>query len=107
LGVTTKKTGNDEGYGGWKSIFSPLGRQKMAQKFKKQEAQKQIGRIRLSDSEDSVACIVGDDRLDLRVWVETDKYQGPTKRGMRFYLFDGIWEEFKKLVDKVDEEVKS
>ena len=78
----------------------------MARKFKKQEEQKQIGRIRLSDSEDLVATIVGDERLDLRLWVETEKYQGPTKRGLRFYLFDGIWEEFKKLVEKVDKEVK-
>ena len=77
----------------------------MAQKFKKREEQKQIGRIRLSDYEDLVVTIVGDERLDLRVWVETEKYQGPTKRGVRFYLFDGIWEEFKKLVEKVDKEV--
>lgn len=42
----------------------------------------------------------------MRVWVETDKYQGPTKRGVRFYLFDGIWGEFKKLIKKVDKEVK-
>ena len=79
----------------------------MAQKFQKQEEQRQVGRIRLSDSEDLVATIVSDERVDLRVWVETEKYQGPTKRGPRFHLFDGIWEEFKKLVDKVDEEVKS
>ena len=79
----------------------------MAQKFQKQEQQRQVGRIRLSDSEDLVATIVGDERVDLRVWVETEKYQGPTKRGPRLYLFDGIWEEFKKLVDKVDGEVKS
>jgi len=78
----------------------------MAKKFKKQEEQRQIGRIRLSDSEDLVATIVGDERLDLRVWVETEKYQGPTKRGVRFYLFDGIWGEFKKLVGNVDKEVK-
>lgn len=78
----------------------------MAQKFKKQEEQKQIGRIRLSDSEDLVATIVGDERLDLRLWIETEKYQGPTKRGLRFYLFDGIWDKFKNLIDKVDKEVK-
>ena len=27
-------------------------------------------------------------------------------RGVRFYLFDGIWEEFMKLIEKVDKEVK-
>ena len=79
----------------------------MGQKFKKQEEQKQIGRIKLSDYEDLIASIVGDKRLDLRAWVETGNYQGPTKTGLRFYLFDRIWDEFKKLIEKVDEEVKS
>ena len=79
----------------------------MAKKLKNHEQQKQIGRIRLSDYEDLVVTVVDDEKLDLRVFVNTDSYKAPTKRGLRFYLFDGIWEEFKKLVDKVDEEVKS
>jgi len=29
-------------------------------------------------------------------------YKGWTKNGLRFYLFDGNWEEFKKLIDQVD-----
>lgn len=29
-------------------------------------------------------------------------YKGWTKNGLRFYLFDGIYEEFKKLIKKVD-----
>jgi len=52
-----------------------------------------------------VVTIINGEKLDLRIWVETDRYLGPTKRGLRFYLFDGIWEEFKKLVEKVDKEV--
>jgi len=68
--------------------------------------QREIARIRLSDNQELVITIVGDEKLDLRIWVETDRYSGPTKRGVRFYLFDGIWEEFKKLVEKVDKEVK-
>ena len=68
--------------------------------------QKEVARIKLSESQDLVATIVDNEKLDLRVYVKTDTYSGPTKRGMRFYLFDGIWEEFKKLVEKVDKEVE-
>lgn len=68
------------------------------------QKQKKIAKIKLNDTSDLVATIVGNEKLDLRVFVNTDSYKGPTKRGIRFYLFDGIWEEFKKLVDKVDHE---
>lgn len=61
----------------------------------------------MSDYEDLVVTIVGNERLNLKVWIETEKYQGLTKRGFRFYLFGEIWEEFKRLVEKVDKEVKS
>ncbi len=70
------------------------------------QKQKEISRIRLNDTSDLVATLVGEEKLDLRVFVSTDNYKGPTKRGVRFYLFDGIWPEFKKLVEKVDKEVK-
>lgn len=64
--------------------------------------QKEIGRVKLSDNEELVVSLVNDEKLDLRIWVDTEKYKGPTKRGIRFYLFDGNWEEFKKLIDKAD-----
>ena len=69
------------------------------------QKQKKIAKIKLNDTSDLVATIVGNEKLDLRVFVNTDSYKGPTKRGLRFYLFDGIWDEFKKLVEKVDKEV--
>lgn len=50
--------------------------------------------------------LVDDEKLDLRVWMNTEKYKGPTKRGVRFYIFDGNWEEFKKLMEKADREVE-
>lgn len=25
-----------------------------------------------------------------------------TRQGLRFYLFDGNWDEFKRLIDRVD-----
>jgi len=46
--------------------------------------------------------LVDNEKLDLRVWVESDTYKGWTKQGFRLYLFDEIWTEFKKLIDKVD-----
>lgn len=71
-----------------------------------EQKQKEVARVKLSDSSDLVATLVGDEKLDLRVFLHTDNYTGPTKRGVRFYLFDGIWPEFKKLIEKVDKEVK-
>jgi len=70
------------------------------------QKQKEVAKIKLNDTSDLVATLVGNEKLDLRVFVSTDNYKGPTKRGVRFYLFDGIWPEFKKLVEKVDKEVK-
>jgi len=68
----------------------------------KNNNQKEIGRIKLSESQDLVVSVVDDEKLDLRVWVNSEQYKGPTKRGVRIYLFDGIWEKFKKLIPKVD-----
>ena len=67
--------------------------------------QKEIGRIRLSEKEDLIASVVNGEKLDLRIWIKGNKdkdYTGYSKRGLRFYFFDGIWEEFKKLIKKVD-----
>jgi len=68
----------------------------------KQTEQKEIGRIKLSDNQGLVVSIVDDEKVDLRIFVKTDSYTGATKRGVRFYLFDNNWTEFKKLIDKVD-----
>ena len=63
-----------------------------------------MAKTKLNDHSELVATIVGNEKLDLRVFVNTDSYQGPTKRDLRLYLFDRIWDDFKKLVDKVDHE---
>jgi len=34
--------------------------------------------------------------------LESDTYKGWTKQGFRLCLFDEIWTEFKRLIDKVD-----
>ncbi|GAI14134.1 unnamed protein product [marine sediment metagenome] len=67
-----------------------------------QTEQEEIGRIKLSDAQDLVASIIDNEKLDLRVFVKSDKYTGATKKGFRFYLFDNNWTEFKKLIDKID-----
>ena len=68
----------------------------------KQTDQKEIGRVKLSDTQGVVVSMIDNERLDLRVWIKTDGYSGTTKRGVGFYLFDDNWEEFMKLMKEVD-----
>lgn len=70
----------------------------------KQTEQKEVGRIKLSDTQDLIVSIVDNERLDIRTWLNTESYKGFTRKGVRFYLFDDNWTEFKKLIDKVDRE---
>ncbi|GAI00459.1 unnamed protein product, partial [marine sediment metagenome] len=65
-----------------------------------QTEQEEIGRIKLSDAQDLVASLIDKEKLDLRIFIKTDSYTGATKRGIRFYLFDNNWIEFKKLINK-------
>lgn len=67
-----------------------------------QTEQKEIGRIKLSDSQDLVASLIDNEKLDIRIFVKTDNYTGATKKGFRFYLFDNNWIEFKNLIDKIE-----
>lgn len=69
---------------------------------------KEIGRVALREGEDLVIALVDEEKLDIRVWMDTERYKGPTKRGVRFYLFDGIWPKvfavlkaFNKEFDKI------
>jgi len=48
----------------------------------KQAEQKEIGRIKLSDTQDLIVSIVDNEKLDLRIFLNTDSYKGPTKRGL-------------------------
>jgi len=68
--------------------------------------QKELGRILLKEGENLVVNLVDNEKLDFRVWMDAEKYKGPTKRGVRFYLFDGNWEEFRKLIKVVNKEVE-
>ena len=70
----------------------------------KQREQKEIGRIKLSDTQDLVVSIVDKEKLDIRTWVDMDSYKGFTKRGIRLYLFDDNWEKFKEIMERVDKE---
>lgn len=67
-----------------------------------QTERKEIGRIKLSETQELVASLIDNEKLDVRIFVKSDSYTGATKRGFRFYLFDNNWIEFKKLIDKVD-----
>ncbi len=70
------------------------------------QKQKEITRLKLNATSDLVASIINSEKLDLRVFLHTDNYTGPIKRGVRFYLWDGIWNEFLELIKKVNKEVK-
>jgi hypothetical protein len=70
--------------------------------FLKQTGQKERERIKLSNTREPVASIVDGEKLDFRIWVDSNNYQGRTKQGLRFYLFDGMWREFRKLIGRVD-----
>lgn len=65
---------------------------------------KEIGKIRLKEDQQLIINLIDDEKLDIRVWLNSEKYSGPTKRGVQFYLFDGIRDKFKKMVEKVDKE---
>ena len=69
---------------------------------RKQTEQKEIGRIKLTDTRELIASLVDNEKLGLRVWVESDTYKGWTKQGFRLYLFDEIWKDFNKLINRVD-----
>ena len=73
----------------------------------RQPEQKEIGRIKLGDTRELVASIVDGEKLDLRIWVDSNSYKGWTKQGLRLYLFDGNWEEFKELMGKVNKEYEN
>jgi len=68
---------------------------------------KEIGKIRLKEDQRLIINLIDDEKLDIRVWLNSEKYSGPTKRGVQFYLFDGIWDEFKKLVRKLSRSSKN
>ncbi|MBA7485911.1 MAG: hypothetical protein GH144_01410 [Clostridia bacterium] len=47
----------------------------------KQTEQKEIARIKLSDNQELVATLVDDEKLDIRVWLNSERYSGPFKEG--------------------------
>lgn len=61
-----------------------------------------IGRVDLREGVNLIARVIDDKEIDLRVWMNTEEYKGPTKKGIRFNFFDGTWIQFKKLMEKVD-----
>ena len=73
----------------------------------KQTEQREIGRVKLSDTRELVASIVDGEKLDLRIWVDSNNYKGRTKQGLRLYLFDRNWKEFKELMGKVNKEYEN
>jgi len=65
---------------------------------------KEIGRVTLREGEDLILTLVDEEKLDIRVWMDTERYKGPTKRGVRFYLYDGIWPKVFELFKTFNQE---
>jgi len=63
---------------------------------------KEIGRISLKENQDLIINLIDDEKLDIRVYVNTERYSGPTKRGVRFYIYDGIWKKFFEVMEKMN-----
>lgn len=45
----------------------------------------------------------GDCHVDIREYVDTEGYSGPTKKGVRFYTGDELWQTFLDIIDEADE----
>lgn len=69
-----------------------------------EEKRKEIGRVKISESEDLILTLVDEEKLDIRIWMDKESYKGPTKRGVRFYLFDGIWEKVFEVLRAFNQE---
>ena len=70
----------------------------------KRPEKKEIGRVSLSEGEDLILTLVDEEKLDLRVWMDTERYKGPTKRGVRFYVYDEIWPKVFELFKTFNDE---
>lgn len=47
----------------------------------------------------------GNPHLDIRTWIDTEKYSGPTKKGINFDIES--LEEFKDIIEDIDSELES
>jgi len=64
----------------------------------------EVGRFKKSDQSEIIGKLTtwkDDLYIDLREYIESEGYTGPTKKGLRFHSEN--WEEFKKLVQQMDE----
>ncbi len=76
----------------------------MSKTMQEKGQKKEIGRVALREGEDLILTLVDEEKLDIRVWMDTDRYKGPTKRGVRFYIYDDIWPKVFELLKAFNEE---
>ena len=65
---------------------------------------REIGRVSLREGEDLILTLVDEEKLDIRIWMDTQRYKGPTKRGVRFYIYDDIWPKVFELFKTFNQE---
>ena len=66
-----------------------------------------IGKIKKKDDVEiygSIAEFKNEFYVDFREYVQTEKYSGPTKKGIRFHIEN--WDAFRELVEKMDQEIR-
>lgn len=47
---------------------------------------KEVGRVKLSGNQDSVNSLLNDDKLNLRIFLDTDSYKGSTKKRCAVFI---------------------
>lgn len=61
----------------------------------------EIATIKIGDNADLVIKIINEDFIDIRKYVKSEKYSGPTKQGVRFFLYDDIFSKFMSAMSLV------
>jgi hypothetical protein len=67
----------------------------------------QVGSIQKRDDIEIVASLArfrNDLYIDIREYVNSKTYQGPTRKGLRFH--HESWEAFKELIEKIDKKLQ-
>lgn len=66
-----------------------------------------IGSIKKRDDVEiraTLAVFRNEHYIDIREYVESESYTGPTKKGIRFHVEN--WEDFQKLIAQIDDVLK-
>lgn len=66
-----------------------------------------IGRFKKNDTSEIVGSVTkfrDEVYIDLREYIESERYSGPTKKGVRFHV--ECWEDFRQLVEEINKHIQ-